>query len=82
MGLNSGLAFIGRIGSGDIRDYTAVGDVVNVAQRLQAVAEPGEILVSDHVYESVQEAYPDATKRVLTVKGRDEPVIAFALRLA
>ena len=80
IGINSGAAFVGRVGSGDIKDYTAVGDTVNVAQRLQTNAEPGEILVSESVYDQVRDAYPDAERRVLTVKGRTEPVTAFALK--
>ena len=79
IGVNRGVAFVGRVGSDDVRDYTAVGDVVNVAQRLQTEASPGETLVSESVYEQVSEAYPGAEKRVLTVKGRAEPVTAFAL---
>jgi adenylate cyclase len=80
IGINSGAAFVGRVGSDDIKDYTAVGDVVNVAQRLQTEARPGEILVSDRVYEHVSGGYHNAEKRVLTVKGRAEPVTAFALK--
>ena len=80
IGINSGAAFVGRIGSDDIKDYTAVGDVVNVAQRLQTEASPGEILLSATAYEQVSEAYPSAEERVLTVKGRAEPVTAFALK--
>jgi adenylate cyclase len=82
LGLNSGVAFVGRVGSGEVTDLTAVGDVVNVAQRLQVAAEPGEILVSDTVYEHVREHHPDAEQRVLTVKGRIEPVTAYALKVA
>ena len=80
IGVNSGLTFVGRVGSEDIKDCTFIGDVVNVAQRLQTEAEPGEILVSATVYEQVRETYPGAEKRVLTVKGRAEPVTAFALK--
>ncbi len=80
IGVNSGAAFVGRIGSDDVKDYTAVGDVVNVAQRLQSEASPGETLVSRAVYEQLGGVYPDAEKRVLTVKGRAEPVTAFALK--
>ncbi len=79
IGLNAGTAFVGRVGSGDIKDYTAVGDTVNVAQRLQTEAEPGEVLFSESVYASVSDMYPGLTRRVLRVKGRDEPVVAFAL---
>lgn len=80
IGINSGAAFVGRVGSADVKDYTAVGDAVNVAQRLQTEAEPGEVLVSESVYQQVGGTYPGAERRVLTVKGRTEPVVAFALR--
>ena len=80
IGINTGAAFVGRVGSNDIKDYTAVGDVVNVAQRLQTEASPGEVLVSESVYSEVSAAYPGAERRVLALKGRAEPVTAFALR--
>ena len=79
IGINSGAAFVGRVGSNDIKDYTAVGDVVNVAQRLQTEASPGEVLVSESVYSEVSDAYPNAERRFLTLKGRAESVTAFAL---
>jgi len=79
IGLNSGTAFVGRVGSGEIKDYTAVGDTVNVAQRLQTEAEPGEVLMAESVYDSVRDAFPAAGRRVLTLKGREEPVVAYAL---
>ena len=82
IGINSGAAFVGRVGSDDVKDYTAVGDVVNVAQRLQTEASPGETLVSESVYREVSAAYPNAERRVLALKGRAEPVTAFALPLA
>ena len=81
IGINSGAAFVGRVGSDDVKDYTAVGDVVNVAQRLQTEASPGETLVSESVYREVSDAYPNAERRVLALKGRSEPVTAYALRL-
>ena len=80
IGINSGAAFVGRVGSSDMKDYTAVGDAVNVAQRLQVAAGEGEILVSESVYQQVHEAYPDAERSVLSVKGRDEPVTAYVIK--
>lgn len=80
VGINSGAAFVGRVGSDDVKDYTAVGDVVNVAQRLQSEAEPGETLVAESAYAQVRDDYPNAERRVLSVKGRTEPVVAYALK--
>jgi class 3 adenylate cyclase len=81
MGVNTGMAFVGRVGSGEVKDYTAVGDTVNVAQRLQTEAQPGEILISQAAYRHVWRQYPNVSPRMLTVKGRQEPVSAFALRI-
>ncbi len=80
IGINSGSAFVGRVGSDEIKDYTAVGDTVNVAQRLQTEAEPGEVLVSESVYQIVGGSYSNAHRRLLHLKGRVEPVVAYALK--
>ena len=79
VGINTGAAFVGRVGSDDVKDYTAVGDTVNVAQRLQSEAEPGEVLVSASAYDQVRERFPGAQSRVLALKGRTEPVVAYSL---
>src|ERR1044071_7042091 len=57
IGIASGFARVGRLGSDDIKDYTAIGDAVNQAARLQAQAGPTEILVSQDVYREVASAY-------------------------
>src|SRR5215510_3051718 len=54
MGLNSGLVVVGSIGDNLRMDYSAVGDTTNLAARLQQVAEPGTILVSDATSRLVQ----------------------------
>ncbi len=51
IGLNTGLVVVGSIGSDLRMEYTALGDTVNVASRLENAAEPGTILVSRSVYE-------------------------------
>lgn len=56
IGINSGEMVSGNIGSASLKrlDYTVIGDVVNVAQRLQALARPGQILVAEQVYEKAK----------------------------
>src|SRR5438034_4891065 len=49
IGLDYGEAFVGNIGDRAVHDFTAVGDVVNTASRLQACADGGEMLVSDRL---------------------------------
>jgi adenylate cyclase len=75
-GIATGEAFVGNVGEGAIRDYTVLGDTVNVAARLQGAAAPGEILLTQATYAAVEAAFPNAARRVLELKGKSEPVAA------
>ncbi|MGH7835724.1 MAG: adenylate/guanylate cyclase domain-containing protein [Candidatus Binatia bacterium] len=75
-GIATGAAFVGNVGEGAVADYTVLGDTVNIAARLQAVAAPGEILMSQDTYDHVQADFPDAPCRELELKGKSEPVRA------
>ncbi len=79
VGITTGMAYAANLGSDDCKDYTMMGDVVNIGSRLQGLAGPGEILVSSEVYDTVNSDYPDAQERTLEVKGISHPVHAFAL---
>jgi len=79
IGIASGFARVGRLGSDDIKDYTAIGDVVNQAARLQAQADPTEILVSQDVYQRVASAYPDVPAETLVLKGFPQRTVAYRL---
>lgn len=76
IGLHFGMARVGNIGAGDMKDFTAVGDVVNTAARLQSCADAGQIVMSDTVYERVADRYPNAVETTFTVKGKAEPLAA------
>ncbi len=82
IGLDHRPAFVGNIGSSEVSDFTALGDVVNTAARLQAEAKPGQILMSERVYEKVADRYPDATSVELDLKGKSEPVSARIVEIA
>ena len=56
-GINKGLVVSGNIGSRDLMDYTVIGDTVNVASRLCAAAGPGEIMVSESVYQTIKNPF-------------------------
>ncbi|HLG01931.1 MAG TPA: adenylate/guanylate cyclase domain-containing protein [Acidimicrobiia bacterium] len=71
---HAGTAFVGNVGSGGVVDFTALGDTVNTAARLQHHASVGEVVLSDDVFESVAPEYPHALERSITVKGRTAPV--------
>jgi len=82
VGVASGWAHVGRLGSSDKRDYTAVGEVVNLAARLKDRTRPGEILVDRTAYEWVAEEFPAVPEEALTLKGFADPVQAYRLQPA
>jgi len=79
IGIGTGFAYTGTVGSSDCKDYTAIGQVVNIAARLQGLASPGEILVIEQVYEQVRSAFPNAQKRDFDLKGIPGQVHAYCL---
>jgi adenylate cyclase len=81
IGLDFGTAFVGNVGSQEVKDFTAIGDVVNTAARLQAAAAGGEIVMSSRVHGRISEHAPGAEGRELVLKGKSEPEIAIVHRL-
>ena len=83
VGIATGAALVGNIGSEELRNYVAHGDAVNLAARLQTGAVPGQVVVSAPTYALIRDL---ATVRPLgrfAVKGKTEEVEAFVLeRLA
>ncbi|MDP8956545.1 MAG: adenylate/guanylate cyclase domain-containing protein [Actinomycetota bacterium] len=81
VGICTGEEFVGNVGGGGFKDFTALGDVTNTAARLQSVASGGEIFLCGETYQSVAGAYPHAERRRLELKGKAAPVEAFVLRV-
>lgn len=82
VGVDYGPAFIGNVGSDEVvKDFTAVGDVVNTAERLQSSAGPGQLVLSERVYEAVADRYPAAQSIELELKGKSEAVPAHLIDL-
>src|SRR4051794_2784723 len=79
MGINTGWVVVGGIGDQLRRDYTAIGDTTNLAARLQQLAEPGAILVSEDTSRFLQGAARLEPLGPLQVKGKEAPVQAFRL---
>ena len=80
VGVNSGVAFVGNVGD-KVMDFTALGDTVNVAARLQGQAASGELILAEEVQATCADLFPDGEPRTLALKGRDVPVMAFASRV-
>ena len=64
IGVSTGLAYTGVVGSDNCSDYTALGDTVNIASRLQGEAAGGEVLVTEEVYAKLS-GYAGADHRTL-----------------
>ena len=81
IGINSGAAIVGNIGSEDRMEYTAIGDTVNLAARLESTSkELGlEIIVSEHTYAAIRPLFQWKSAGTITVRGRSEPVRAYSV---
>jgi len=76
IGINSGEMIFGNIGSASLRrlDYTAIGDAVNTAQRLQSKAQPAQVLISGDSYEKIKESFNCTLVAEMNLKNKKEPV--------
>ena len=80
VGINTGKATIGNIGAEFRMDYTAIGDAVNIAARVESMAKAGQVLISQSVYERVKD-YVDVTDiGELKVKGKEILIKTYAIR--
>ena len=79
VGIATGHARVGRLGSDDAKDYTAIGDAVNLAARLQGKAGAGEILIAQESYAKHAADFPEARAENFVLKGFREPVAAYRL---
>lgn len=80
IGVNCGPAIVGNIGSEQRMDYTAIGDTVNTAARLESNAESGEILVSQAVLEAVGNRMEAEPVGELALKGKQHKVLTYRVK--
>jgi PAS domain S-box-containing protein len=75
--VHTGEALVGNVGTESFLNYTAVGDTVNVAARLQAEAGPGEVLCTEPALAAAGEGIRTVSLGALRVKGRKDPIQAY-----
>ncbi|WP_308195679.1 adenylate/guanylate cyclase domain-containing protein [Dactylosporangium sp. AC04546] len=82
VGANTGPALVGNIGSELLRGFNAMGDAVNVAARLQTIAEPGQVVIGGATYDALPAVEQARTVLLgdLEVKGRRQTVRAYVVQ--
>jgi class 3 adenylate cyclase len=80
IGINTGPALVGNIGSEALRNFNAMGDAVNVASRLESAAEPGTVVLGVVTRDALGDGADVVLLGDLTVKGRRQAVRAYVLR--
>jgi adenylate cyclase len=79
IGLNAGSVIVGGFGSNMLMDYTAIGDTVNMAFRLEEATVPGTIIVSERIYRQTRMIFNFEVKPSVSLKGVSQPVDAYLL---
>jgi adenylate cyclase len=78
-GINTGEMVSGNIGSASLRrlDYTVIGDSVNLAQRLQSIAKPNQILINESTYQRIKESFQCERVGEVNLKNKTNPVTIY-----
>ena len=79
VGVNSGFVFAGNTGSKIRREYTVMGDQVNLTARLMGIAQEGEVLIGESTARQTEEIFNLKEKEAVKVKGKTKPVRSFAV---
>jgi adenylate cyclase len=79
VGVNTGPALVGNIGSAELRSFTAIGDTVNLAARLEGLAEVGQVVIGPATYQAIADLAVAHPLEEIEIRGKRERVAAWVL---
>jgi class 3 adenylate cyclase len=79
VGVNTGPALVGNIGSAELRSYTAIGDTVNLAARLEELADAGQVVIGPATYQAIADVAVAHRLEQIALKGKRQPVTPWVL---
>jgi class 3 adenylate cyclase len=77
VGINTGLVVVGNVGAGQYFEYTALGDAINIAARMESTALPGTIQITEATKKHLQSDFQLESIGKLQLKGKTEPILTF-----
>jgi adenylate cyclase len=79
IGISTGIVVVGNLGTSGLMEYTVLGSTVNIANRLQAKARPGGILMTSRTWALVKDQIPASKQETVTLKGIDREIDVYHL---
>jgi class 3 adenylate cyclase/tetratricopeptide (TPR) repeat protein len=77
VGINTGLVFVGAIGADRRVEYTAMGDTINLAARMEQTAQPGSVQITEQTFRLVEPWFEFEALGGIQVKGKSEPIFTY-----